>query len=113
MTMVLVEEDCVTMTLPTVLAWPQECFATLFRALDTALLGEVVSRFLGTLSLLTRSLPAVETDGADFEYVRLVVGFEGTERDIVGVGGAEVSFLWVMVKFPSEVVTALMNTSLD
>lgn len=38
----------------------------------------------------------------------------GTERDVDGVGGgAEVSFLWVMVKFPSGVVTAWSNTSLD
>lgn len=69
MTMVLVEEDCVTMTLPTVLAWPQACFDTLLRAFDTALRGEVDERFLTGLSLLTRSLlpEEVEVEGADFE----------------------------------------------
>lgn len=113
MTIVLVEDDCVTITLPTVLAWPQECLATLLRALDTALLGEVLSRFLGTLSLLARSLPEDEAEGADFEYVRLAVGLEGTDREMEGGGGADVSFLWVIVKFPSELVTACMNTSLD
>ena len=67
MTMVLVEEDCVTMTLPTVRAWPQECLETLLRALDTALRGEEVTRFLAGFSLLTRSLPEVEVEGADLE----------------------------------------------